>query len=66
MGIYLDKIVDWEAFGYQLLPEDKEHLMEVIIKAALNVLPFMKHVLPVSGVQLLLLMCWPTATLSHL
>ena len=54
MGIYLDKIVDWEAFGYQLLPEDKEHLMEVIIKAALNVLPFMKHILPVSGVQLLL------------
>ena len=37
MGIYLDKIVDWEAFGYQLLPEDKEHLMEVIIKAALTI-----------------------------
>ena len=40
MGIYLDKVVDWEAFGYQLLPEDKEHLMEVIIKASLTVITY--------------------------
>ena len=26
---YLDKVVDWEKFGYQLLPEDKEHLVQV-------------------------------------
>ena len=26
---YLDKVVEWEKFGYQLLPEDKEHLVEV-------------------------------------
>ena len=40
LGIYLDKVVDWEAFGYQLLPEDKEHLMEVIIKASLTVVSY--------------------------
>ena len=26
---YLDKVVDWETFGYQLLPEEKEHLIQV-------------------------------------
>ena len=30
LGIYLEKVMNWEAFGYQLLPEDKEHLMEVL------------------------------------
>ena len=29
MGLYLEKVTDWEAFGYQLLPENKEYLMEV-------------------------------------
>ena len=29
LGLYLEKVTDWEAFGYQLLPERKEHLMEV-------------------------------------
>ena len=36
LGIYLEKVTDWEAFGYQLLPEDKEHLIEVLNKAALE------------------------------
>ena len=31
MGIYLEKVTNWEEFGYQLLPEEKEHLMEVNI-----------------------------------
>ena len=26
---YLDKVPDWETFGYQLLPEKKEHLIQV-------------------------------------
>ena len=26
---YLDKVPDWERFGYQLLPEAKEHLIQV-------------------------------------
>ena len=26
---YLEKVKNWEAFGYQLLPEQKEHLVEV-------------------------------------
>ena len=30
LGIYLEKVMNWEAFGYQLLPEDKEHLVEVL------------------------------------
>ena len=29
MGTYLEKVTDWEEFGYHLLPENKEHLMEV-------------------------------------
>ena len=29
LGLYLEKVTDWEAFGYQLLPEAKEHLIEV-------------------------------------
>ena len=29
MGLYLEKVKDWEVFGYQLLPENKEHLVEV-------------------------------------
>ena len=29
MGIYLEKVADWQAFGYQLLPEEKENLVEV-------------------------------------
>ena len=29
LGLYLEKVTDWEAFGYQLLPEEKEHLMEI-------------------------------------
>ena len=36
LGIYLEKVTDWEAFGYQLLPEDKEHLIEVLNKDALE------------------------------
>ena len=28
---YLDKVPDWERFGYQLLPEEKEHLIQVAI-----------------------------------
>ena len=27
--LYLEKVTDWEAFGYQLLPEEKEHLIGV-------------------------------------
>ena len=37
MGIHLEKVINWEAFGYQLLPEDKGHLIEVLNKVALNV-----------------------------
>ena len=29
MGVYLEKVTDWEAFGYQLLPENRKYLMEV-------------------------------------
>ena len=29
LGMYLEKVTDWEAFGYQLLPEEKGYLMEV-------------------------------------
>ena len=29
LGLYLEEVKDWEAFGYQLLPEEKEDLMEV-------------------------------------
>ena len=29
LGLYLKKVTDWEAFGYQLLPEEKEYLIEV-------------------------------------
>ena len=29
LGLYLEKVTDWEAFGYQLLPEEKEYLIEV-------------------------------------
>ena len=29
LGLYLEKVTDWEAFGYQLLPEKKEYLIEV-------------------------------------
>ena len=29
LGLYLKKVTDWEAFGYQLLPEGQEYLIEV-------------------------------------
>ena len=29
LGSFLEKVMDWEEFGYQLLPEDKEHLVQV-------------------------------------
>ena len=29
LELYLEKVTDWEAFGYQLLPEEKEYLLEV-------------------------------------
>ena len=29
LGLYLEKVTNWEAFGYQLLPEEKEDLIEV-------------------------------------
>lgn len=29
LGQYLEEVVDWEKFAYQLLPEEKEHLVEV-------------------------------------
>ena len=29
LGLCLEKVANWEAFGYQLLPEAKEHLIEV-------------------------------------
>ena len=32
---FLEKVTDWEAFGYQLLPEDKEHLVQVHIATVL-------------------------------
>ena len=29
LGSYLVGVSDWEKFAYQLLPEEKEHLVEV-------------------------------------
>lgn len=29
LGFYLERVTEWEAFGYQLLPEDKGYLVEV-------------------------------------
>ena len=29
LGSYLEKVLDWEDFGYQLLPESKEYLVQV-------------------------------------
>ena len=31
LSIYLEKVTDWETFGYQLLPEDKEQVIQVQI-----------------------------------
>ena len=36
LGSYLEKVINWEAFGYQLLPEEKEHLVEVLIACHLH------------------------------
>ena len=29
LGSFLEKLLEWEAFGIQLLPEDKTYLVEV-------------------------------------
>ena len=29
LGSYLEEVLDWEKFAYQLLPEEKEYLVEV-------------------------------------
>ena len=29
LGSYLERVLNWEEFGYQLLPEDKEYLVQV-------------------------------------
>ena len=36
LGSCLEKVTDWEAFGYQLLPEDKEHLVQVHTMARIH------------------------------
>ena len=29
LGSYLERVSDWEEFGYHFLPEDKEYLVQV-------------------------------------
>ena len=40
LGIYLEKVMKWEVFGYQLLPENKEHLMEVLNTICFQSIPY--------------------------